>query len=330
METGPRDWGSGATPPGALTDPVLHDVAQALRTIDPDGMKAANAIRTAFDHAYDGRRTGRWDYSQLMKTEKTHLGTLLEIWLQREYGLLDGAHLDFNVAGHDVDCKWSRNLYDWEFPIEMYQDKAGNARPGLAMVVWGNDHTERWALGLTRVDEGCLSSGRNRDRKRKLNPRGRDSILWLHRDKNLLPNTLIRHPSVALEALAQNSGQQAVNTLFRCVQNELVNMSAVEACAQQQDSPKRVRDARKERNLGREGIVIFGHYAPHPEWCETLGLPRPVKGTFVSARLAEWHPAAPENYVTIEGRRWRCARGDDPVVVAPRLPEQGHEFGGQD
>lgn len=58
--------------------------------LDPEGSRFAVAIRQALDPVYDGQRAGRWEYSQLMKTEKTHIGTLVEMWFQREFGFEDG------------------------------------------------------------------------------------------------------------------------------------------------------------------------------------------------------------------------------------------------
>lgn len=69
--------------------------------MDPSGARTGYAIREALDQIYDGQRTGRWDYTQLMKTEKTHVGTLVEIWLQREFGFDDGDELDYLIAGVD-------------------------------------------------------------------------------------------------------------------------------------------------------------------------------------------------------------------------------------
>lgn len=54
-------------------------MAEELLRQDPGGERFSYAIREAFDQVYDGRRTGRWDFTQLSKTEKTHLGTLVEI-----------------------------------------------------------------------------------------------------------------------------------------------------------------------------------------------------------------------------------------------------------
>ena len=39
----------------------------------------ATALRDAIDQLLDGERTGRWDWYTLRKTEKTHMGTIVEI-----------------------------------------------------------------------------------------------------------------------------------------------------------------------------------------------------------------------------------------------------------
>lgn len=282
-------------------------------------MRAGYAIREALDQIYDGQRTGRWDYTQLLKTEKTHVGTLVEIWLQREFGFLDGHDLDYRIADVDVDCKWSLNLYDWEIPQEMYSrgDK-------VALVVWANEYTARWASGLIRISEDLLKPlGRQRDGKRRLNDRGRDRILWIVPGADLVKNTLLHIDDPRkLELIAYaNGGQASVTNLFRELQGVLVNRATVLTAAQQVDGAKRVRDARKQ--LRPEGIVIFGHYAPHPRMAAEIGLPVPTLGRFVSTRMSPWNPGDVEPYTEIDGTSWRRARRGDPVTEAPVLPSQG-------
>ena len=315
--TGPGSPTTDRRPPDASEDPDLHTVAAWLRARDGDGSRVATALRAALDQVYDGRKTGRWDYTQLSKTEKTHIGTLVEIWLQREFDFEDGVDLDFQIAGHDVDCKWSRDLYSWEIPLEMYSDG-----PKIALLLWANEDTARWALGLLRITDDVLKPmGKQRDRKRTLSMEGRDRILWVYREMPMIENTLVRHPEVAAKIATCRTGQKATDLLFRRLQRILINHATVETAAQQIDSSKRVRDARKK--LRPEGIVIFGHYAPHPEMAAALGLPRPSLGRFVSARLAPWTVGDAEPYVTVEDGRWRLARPDDPPAAAPELPQQG-------
>lgn len=163
----------------------------------------------------------------------------------------------------------------------------------VAILMWGNEDTEKCALGLLRISEQVLRPpGRQRDGKRRLTPQGSKQILWVHRTGSMVPNTLLKNPAVARAVARERSGQAAVNLLFRMLPGVLVNQVAVETAAQQLDSTKRVRDAR--RHLRDEGIVIFGHYAPHPQLAQTLGLPPPSLGWFVSARLHPWSEGDPE------------------------------------
>jgi hypothetical protein len=116
----------------------------------------------------------------------------------------------------------------------------------------------------------------------------------------------------------RGSGQARVNALFRLVQQRIIRRAVVLTVARQDDSLKRARDARLPRNLGREGILVLGHQEQDPDVAASLGLPRPRKGEFISVRVAPARRSAPD-VAEIEGRLWRKARDDDPVVMAPRL-----------
>jgi hypothetical protein len=318
VQWGPEPYGSGDEPPSREADPELWAVYDALVSLDRLGVRTAYALRESFDQIYDGQRTGRWDYSQLMKTEKTHLGTLVEIWLQREFMFKDGNELDYSIAGVDVDAKWSRNLYEWEFPLEMYS--RGNK---VAIVVWANEATARWAIGLIRVsDDVLLPLGRQRDQKRRLNVFGKDRILWVHRDMSMIRNALMHLPSESVTRIfAARSGQRAVEELFREAQGRLINRATITTVAQQVDAAKRVRDARLK--LREEGIVILGHYQPHPLLAEQLNLPVPTLGSFVSARLVPASGGDSHGAIYIAGSAWRVAQVGEAVVMAPELPKQG-------
>ena len=66
-------------------DTALEEVKQTVLQLDPDGSRWAAAIRHTYDMIYNGQETGRYRWAQLMKTEKTHFGTLFEINAQREF-----------------------------------------------------------------------------------------------------------------------------------------------------------------------------------------------------------------------------------------------------
>ena len=247
------------------------------------------------------------------------MGTLVEINIHRAFEFGDGAAMDYEIAGADVDCKYSQSIGGWEFPPEAYDGRH------LCLVVWASDDASAWSAGLIRVapDDGYLGSP-NRDMKRKLLGAGLARVRWLHKDASLPENLLLHlgddvRDQIFAAGGTRNSGQKKVNMLFRLVQQRMVNRGSVETVAQQKDPMKRARDARKPEHLGSEGILVLGHQEHDPDVARDLGLPVPRKGEFISARVV---PAgeSPAPSAEIAGSRWRLAHDDDLVVPAPLMP----------
>src|SRR3954452_10285199 len=89
----------GIRPPTRGEDLELDAVSGALLDADPDGERFATVLRATYDQLYDGQHTGRYRWSQLLKTEKTFMGTLVEINLHREFQFDDGVQMDYRIAG---------------------------------------------------------------------------------------------------------------------------------------------------------------------------------------------------------------------------------------
>jgi hypothetical protein len=299
-------------------DPDRDRVAAALRAADPDGSLLAAALRRAFDLLLDGQHTGRYRWDQLHKTEKTHAGTLVEIGLQRTFGLADGSTLDYSIAGVEVDCKFSHRSGGWMIPPE--------AEGHLMLLVQASDEEGTWSAGLVRAREAHLTEAGNRDLKRTLNDAGRSAIAWLAWRAPLPENALLRLPERdAAAILGCLTGQQAVNELFRRALGRRISRAVVATVARQEDYMKRVRGGGGARDqLRGEGIVIFGDYAGHQALAAALGLPSPGPGEFVSARLARRGPPgerdAAQRYVRIDGADWVLAGTAAGTGPAPRLP----------
>lgn len=314
---------SGHAPPARGTDPELDAVFDALRAADPDGSLFAAVLRETYDQLYDGQRTGRYRWEQLLKTEKTFMGTLVEINLHRAFLFADGERMDYRIAGVEVDCKFSQSLGGWMIPPEAYDGQH------VVLLVWASEIERRWEAGVVRVRNDDLFLGRqNRDGKRPLTPVGESAVRWLF-DRPTLPENLLLHIDEATrerifnprgERGRQPSGQEKINMLFRLVQRRIVNRASVLTVAQQRDSPKRARDARLPRNLGNEGILVLGHQENDPLVAAALGLPVPRKGEFVSARVVRAEPQYQGAVAVIRGEPWRLAEADDPVVPAPMMP----------
>jgi hypothetical protein len=80
-------------------DSEIKAVEAELYRLDPTGDVVAAVLRNTLDQLYDGQHTGRWSYDQLHKTEKTYMGTLVEINLHREFDFADGNATDYRIAG---------------------------------------------------------------------------------------------------------------------------------------------------------------------------------------------------------------------------------------
>jgi len=96
--------------PEPARDSALEAAFEWFLQQDPDGERFGSVLRESLDQVLDGPRTMRFRYSDLRKTEKTHVGTIVEINLGKEFDLADGDKMDYSVAGHDVDCKYSMLL----------------------------------------------------------------------------------------------------------------------------------------------------------------------------------------------------------------------------
>lgn len=292
------------------TDPYIKLVSRHILGIEGARGRMGRMLRATYDQIYDGVNTGRYRWDQLKKTEKTHFGSLVEINLQREFDFPDGKTLDFSLAGIEVDCKFSQEIYSWMIPVEA----VGQVCLGLT----ASDTKSRWSAGVFRPQDSTLGAA-NRDRKRRLTAHGQRTVHWLWSDAELPPNVLLHLPIDRADAILRpKSGQKRVNELFRQVQCQVIPRGTVATVARQSDYMKRVRyNGGARSHLQDEGIVILGHYESHARLADTLDLPRPSMGEFVSVRL---HPTDQGNGALIDDSWWRVATPDDPVVRAPVLP----------
>ncbi|MCH0540456.1 NaeI family type II restriction endonuclease [Streptomyces sp. MUM 203J] len=286
-----------------------------LRQLDPTGERFARVLRDTIDQLLNGEVTGRYDWNTLLKTERTHAGTLVEINLQREFRFDDGIDMDYLISGIDVDCKYSQQFGSWMIPPE--------ARGHVCLLVWASDEKTRWRAGLFRVSSEYLNGGNNRDLKTTIKAEHRNRIAWLWHDAELPENVLLHMSAHDREAVfSYTSGQARLNELFRRVQNRRIGRNVVRTVAQQKDYMKRVRNNGGSRSALRpEGIIILGDYESDRRIAAALGIPVPREGEFVSTRVVQLpSQEGARNAVILDGATWTCASPDDPTVPAPALP----------
>lgn len=298
-------------------DPELDLVEAELYRLDPTGDRVATVLRATYDQLYDGQHTGRWNFSDLHKTEKTHMGTLVEINLHREFNFDDGDETDYRIAGVQVDCKYSMKPFGWMLPPEVMGE--------IALLVTANDEASSWRAGLLRVAAEVVRTTQNRDAKTSLSPVGREKIRWLWPDHpGLAPNLFHVLDPVTRDAIfnaksrSGRNGQARVNELFRRVHGQIVRRAELATVAQQDDFMKRARGNGGARTALRpEGVLVLGHQENDPLVAADLGLPVPRKGELVAARVVPASPDRDDPVAEIAGERWAVARPADPVVMAP-------------
>jgi hypothetical protein len=311
-------------------DGEMDAVEVELYRLDPAGEQVATVLRDTLDQLYDGQHTGRWNYDQLHKTEKTHMGTLVEINLHRQFAFADGDATDYRIAGIEVDCKYSMTNGGWELPPE--------AIGHLCLLITANDQASTWSAGLVRVRNEYLRDGRNRDSKSQLTAaatRSHVRQLWPrhgHLAENLFLHMDPRDRERIFSAKARRGsqhGQAKTNELFRTVQRRIIRRAEVATVAQQDDFMKRARGNGGARTALRpEGILVLGHQDNDPLVAAALGLPVPRKGEFVSARVVPAHGDRDDPVAVIEDQAWAVARPDDPQVPAPVIPRRPEDQAG--
>ena len=67
-------------------DPPLADVVEWFQAQKGDlALRFRDVVRHGIDEVIDGGRTGRWSVDQLVKTEKTYIGTKIEHLVLNEF-----------------------------------------------------------------------------------------------------------------------------------------------------------------------------------------------------------------------------------------------------
>ncbi|MDR6621076.1 NaeI family type II restriction endonuclease [Sinomonas atrocyanea] len=297
-------------------DPALEEVAAELLRLDPYGEHWAEVLRHTYDMIYNGQETGRYRWDQLMKTEKTHFGTLFEINAQRKFGFADGDSTDYRIVDQQVDAKRSQTEGAWMLPPEIIDE--------IALVATASDQDSVWSLGLIRVTTDVRKESVNRDKKSQLNDFGKRSVRWIWRNAPLRPNVLLQLPQrIVDEIFDHRHGTQRTHRLFRAAEGRVVHRNIVATVSRQLDPQKRVRYNGGSRSaLQPEGyLILSGLY--HHGIAQALGVPVPLADEYISVRVV---PSTDETGALIEGRCWRRARpGETVEEPAPRIGEEPEE-----
>lgn len=231
--------------------------AVGAEIIDLAGGKAALAakfaamLRQCVDDVIMTPKTGRRSYDELEKTEKTYIGTRVEIELRAMLRVPKGK-LDTVILDHDVDIKNTMGN-NWMIPTEAVDHPC--------ILVAADEARALCYLGLVVARLEYLTTGKNKDSKRSISAQGFQNILWLLCEHPYPANFWRTVPSDAITRIfSGQSGNQRMANLFRDVRDTPITRDVVEAVAQQKDFMRRIRSdkGRGTRDiLAREGIALL-------------------------------------------------------------------------
>jgi hypothetical protein len=200
------------------------------RTADPAAFFGL-ILRQAIDEVLDGPRTGRWDFKDLEKTEKTYVGTKLEILLRARLGLERASPLDLEVEGHPVDVKWAMNS-GWQIPREAVGE--------LCICIGGLQGMTHFQVGVVRCIDAHLNSGANRDGKRTLSTSGRAAMSVLVEPQPIPANFVAAmDPAIRATVMAERTIQARVTCLFSLLPRTPIPRDAIRTVARTEGDPMR-------------------------------------------------------------------------------------------
>lgn len=254
-----------------IEDEILHAAGGNVKLVAAIGQ----ILRECIDVVIDTPSTARCDYEELEKTEKTYLGTRVEIKLRSLLRFPKG-RLDLVIAGEDVDIKFTI-ANNWMIPTEAVGD--------ICMLVAADEARARYFLGLIRARKEYLNKP-NKDDKCSISAKGFANIKWILLDTPYASN-FWRSVSKArrIAIFSQRSGTTRVAKLFELIQGNPINRSVINDVARQKDYMKRARTAGGARDVLKTiGLVLLsGKYDSRK--IARRGLPFCDKHSFISTKV---------------------------------------------
>ena len=277
-------------PDHALLAAIAADIIARAGGIDALRTRFPALLRDCIDDVIMTPKTGRRSYDELEKTEKTYIGTRVEIELRALLALPRG-RLDTRILDHDVDIKHTMGG-NWMIPTE--------AVDAPCLLVAADELRARCYLGLIVARVPHLTHGQNKDAKRSISAHGFAQILWLVEHHPYPPNFWRSvDADIVARIFAAPTGNARMAALFRAVQRRPIGRAVVEAVARQRDFMRRIRadQGRGTRDiLAREGIALMsGQY--DADLIAALGLRPCSTSEFISFR-----PTRPEQIALAAAR----------------------------
>lgn len=259
-----------------MVAPIVESLLEHGGGWNDFALKTRLLIRRAVDEVIDTERTNRFRLQDTEKTEKTYLGTKIEILFRAMLGLKKGRFLDLSVDGAEVDVKNTIGS-NWTIP----EEALGHA----CVLIRESERLGLCSVGVIVAADAYLNPGRNRDRKRSFAVAGLQNAWWIMREVPYPPN-IWEHlaDEKRQEIMSGRSATARLAILFEMFVGKPLQRSVVAHVAQQKDYMKRLRRNGGARDiLAPKGIAVL--YGPNDSSIiASLGLPKIADDEFISHR----------------------------------------------
>ena len=230
-------------------------------------------VRQVIDEVIDARRTNRFTLEELEKTEKTYIGTKVEILFRNLFDLDRGNTLDLKIDGIEVDVKNTIGS-GWMIPLEAL------GKPCILIRI-NEKHARCW-LGLLMMYESFLTAKPNQDEKRSVSKTGKQNIRWLLESVPYPKNFWHEIGTEKDAIIGLRGGTDRMAALFTRYQRRPIPRSVLEALGQKNNDMRRLRKGGGARDLlSKEGIAILSGKMDR-DLISKLGLPTCTNDEFIS------------------------------------------------
>lgn len=229
---------------------IANSLVNILGGLESFLSEVGPVLRKAVDEVIDMPRTQRFSLSQLEKTEKTYIGTKVEILIRHLLQVPKGKVLDLSVDGVELDVKNTIGT-GWMIPKEAVNQHC--------LLIKINDKKGRFSIGVVFCSLDNITAGMNQNQKRSISP-GNKAIFWIGKNVRMQENFFENlSPGVCAQLTELNvSGAEKIRRLCRLVPNTVIDRYIVECVANQKDPMKRLRKNGGARDsLEKEGILIL-------------------------------------------------------------------------
>lgn len=245
-------------PPHHPDLPIIQEICEAIRKRaggrgwDDFIVELPQRLRQAIDEVIDTPRTGRFELAETEKTEKTYIGTKVEILVRDYLGFPKGLKgvLDLSVDGRSVDVK-NTVTGNWMIPSE--------ALGHPCILIHEDEAKSECSFGVFIAKPEYLTSGTNRDGKVSVSKIGKENIHWLL-FRHTYPDNFWKHiePDVRKWIVTPRGGTRRLERLFLKLLGHPIPRRIVEAVAAQADFMKRIRVNGGVRDiLGPQGVAVL-------------------------------------------------------------------------